>query len=170
MNSEKSEDITSTQSMDKISSSAEDDSTKESPEIGEVTIATIQANQAYDEILAKRTKALLNSEDDEEEEDDDPLEFVAKTAVFELTDDIRNQLLGEEQTEESKPSGEMDPEMVDKIKKKVKAHYMKKARMVELEIGKILSGFKTTNPKIIKRLRLIKNLLAKHSGSYKKNS
>ena len=168
MNSEKTANDTtktSTKTLNNVSEHTNDDLSAIEEELGETTIASIQANQQYDQILSKRTKALLSAEEEENEEDDDPLEFVAKTAVFELTDDLRNQLLNDESDQDSTRA--LDPEEIKEIKLKVKAHYLKKARIVETEINKILSGLKTTNPKILKRLKLIKNLLAKHSGSYK---
>ncbi len=165
MNSEKTtNDSANTKTLNNVNEHTNDDLSAIEEELGETTIASIQANQQYDQILSKRTKALLSAEE-ENEEDDDPLEFVAKTAVFELTDDLRNQLLNDETEQESTRA--LNPEEIKEIKLKVKAHYLKKARIVETEINKILSGLKTTNPKILKRLKLIKNLLAKHSGSYK---
>lgn len=167
MNSEKSTNDTtktSTKTLNNVSEHTNDELNAIEEELGETTIASIQANQQYDQILSKRTKALLSAEE-ENEEDDDPLEFIAKTAVFELTDDLRNQLLNDESEQDSTRA--LNPEEIKEIKLKVKAHYLKKARIVETEINKILSGLKTTNPKILKRLKLIKNLLSKHSGSYK---
>ena len=167
MNSEKTTNDTTkigTKTLNNVSEHTNDDLSAIEEELGETTIASIQANQQYDQILSKRTKALPSAEE-ENEEDDDPLEFVAKTAVFELTDDLRNQLLNDESDQDKTRA--LDPEEIKEIKLKVKAHYLKKARIVETEINKILSGLKTTNPKILKRLKLIKNLLAKHSGSYK---
>jgi len=134
------------------------------------TDPTIQINRQDIEKKEKQTQILLHAKDVlKEKEAGDEIEFSASTAVFQLSDVMNQSLASGETSEDSTVAvkinkGLSDDEKVLEIKRKVKAHYLKKAQILEAEIAKILSGFKTNNPAIIKRIDMIKKLLARHSG------
>jgi len=140
-------------------------------------VDTSAQKKEIDEAAAKRTKMLLKrgQEGGEEDEEEGGLEFSATTEVFQLTDDMKAALSGSSsnsdetvtafQVEEAEKTPE---EKIADAKKQIRAHYLKKARVLEAKINKILAGFKTNNENIKKRIALIQKHLAEHSGRTKK--
>ncbi|MBI2522526.1 MAG: hypothetical protein HYV97_19050 [Bdellovibrio sp.] len=136
----------------------------------ESTDPIIKTNRQDEEKKQKHTKILLHARDviEKSSKEDEGIEFTAATTVFTMTDAMKAQLStttpGDATRAITVPKVSLNPDQAELIKEKVKAHYQKKAMLLESEINKILESFKTSNPAVMRRIDLIKKLLAKHAG------
>lgn len=185
---EKDKTNTKTLEIPTIKNGSKENNKQAERSINEITDPAVKVNKTDDEKVRKGTQVLLHANKALEEKDDNDIEFSASTAVFQMTDELKESLeelknsdqstssdnaeplnIDENQTVKVNISSERaDQETVDEIKKKVKIHYIKKARVLEAEINKVLATFKTTNPSIQKKIAHIQKLLAVHSSRKKK--
>ncbi|HAZ14591.1 MAG: hypothetical protein A2X86_00845 [Bdellovibrionales bacterium GWA2_49_15] len=136
----------------------------------ESTDPVIKTNRQDEEKKEKHTKILLHAREviEKSTKEDEGIEFTAATTVFTMTDAMKAQLStvtpGDATRAITVPKAALNADQAEMIKEKVKAHYQKKALLLETEINKILESFKTSNPAVTRRLDLIKKLLSKHAG------
>jgi len=155
-----------------------DSNAEESRNVSDVTDPSMAANREAAKQDELTTRFLLKSQESDAKGDsssNDGIEFSATTAVFQLTDEMKQSLLSDddkptEDKEKQAPANSASKtENTDELKLKLKKHYIKKARVLEAEVHKILSTFKTQNPAVQNKLNKIKSLLAQNSGRVKKH-
>ncbi len=157
---------TSTKTLEiKDAPTAEEIKESRSPE---TTDPIIKTNRQDEEKKQKHTKILLHAREEIEKssKEDAGIEFTAATTVFTMTDDMKSKLSTTSETTQAitLPKAPLRQDQAEMIKEKVKAHYQKKALLLETEVNKILESFKTSNPAVTKRIDLIKKLLSRHAG------
>ncbi len=139
------------------------------------TDPAMKANKESSQKQSESTRVLLNVQqmlkDANQEDADEGIEFSAATAILQLPSDLKESMRNtstEDATVQLGESGQgINEEQLKKIKLKYKKHYVKKARVLEAQISKLLEGFKTNNPTIQQRIAKIKELLAVHAARKK---